>query len=158
MNLQIKNITQKTSKTGDPYLIIESDDGKTLSCWHEDMFDYLKHAALNNIVLSVKVEKNKAGYWQIQKILNKEALSKSEYQQKIEKAVKEKRDNIAWMNAKNNAVDIVVNLTKPGNTSDIQKEIKFWAEWIYKLEFKNNEELNHDIPVVSEDDTTPSNN
>ncbi len=47
----------------------------------------------------------------------------------------QKRNDISWMNAKNNAVAIVVGNLRAGATpEEIQLDITFWTNWIYSLE------------------------
>ncbi len=66
-------------------------------------------------------------------------LDELKEEEKWQKLREEKNQNITWLNAKNNAVEIV---TSKGimETESIRDEIVYWANWIYKLKPTNGAE------------------
>lgn len=55
MNITITNTIQKTTQSGQHYMLIESNMGK-FGCWEEELFEILKNGNTINAEVSVKGE------------------------------------------------------------------------------------------------------
>ncbi len=67
------------------------------------------------------------------------SLDADTQQKRIDKAVEEKRKNISWLNAKTNAVNLIMKhkMFEELEAKAIKVAIKKWTEWIDELEPKD---------------------